>query len=119
MQRPHLRNALVVFRFRSSALSEFGALEGPLKDGKDQSQRASAGKSSPDRNSRRSVALAVLSKEKAMSNREAEPPRQPGLSRPTGRLKTMLLREDLIIAIMSGMLAWVITLGLKMGFAGL
>ena len=54
-----------------------------------------------------------------MSNREAEPPRQPGPSRPSGRLKTMLLREDLFIAIMSGMLAWVITLGLKMGFAGL
>jgi len=54
-----------------------------------------------------------------MSNREPEPPRQAGPSRPTWRLKTMRLREDLFIAIMSGMLAWVITLGLKMGFAGL
>jgi len=50
-----------------------------------------------------------------MSNREAEPPRQPGPSRPTGRLKTMLLREDFFIAIMSGMLAWVITLGVEDG----
>ena len=54
-----------------------------------------------------------------MSNREAEPPRQPGPSRLSWGLKTMLLREDFFIAIMSGMLAWVITLGLKMGFTGL
>jgi hypothetical protein len=31
----------------------------------------------------------------------------------------MPLREDFFIAIMSGMLAWAITLGLKIGSAGL
>ena len=75
------------------------------------------GKSFPDRNSRRSDVLAILAEEKRCPT--AKQTRQPDPSRPTWRLKTMLPREDFFIAIMSGMLAWVITLGLKMGFAGL
>ncbi|MBR1154610.1 hypothetical protein [Bradyrhizobium sp. JYMT SZCCT0428] len=46
---------------------------------------------------------------KVMSSREPKPPLLGGLLR----------REDLIIAFMAGLLAWVITLGLRMGFAGL
>jgi hypothetical protein len=54
-----------------------------------------------------------------MPSCEPEPPRKPDPPRPTECVKTLLQREDLLIGIMAGLLAWVITLGLKMGFAGL
>jgi hypothetical protein len=55
-----------------------------------------------------------------MPRREPEPPRpnEPRHRPDLARFKNLLQREDLWIAAMAGMLAYVITLALKMALSG-
>ena len=59
--------------------------------------------------------------------RQTVPPRSAGPTRPDDverqpapprRYEAQQRREDILIAAMAGLLAWVITLALKMGFSG-